>query len=103
MGGLPMQAAGDHQVEHEPEVAFETDRDPLSHPPQLAHGSSRGFRERRRRGSKKKRAGQPDALERLSDNARFERRDVGRDVRKLGAYLSSLRVPDGFRKGKFLL
>ena len=32
-----------------------------------------GFGERRRRGSKKKRAGQPDAFERQSDHARFQR------------------------------
>jgi hypothetical protein len=81
---LPMQPAGDHQVQHQPEVAFQADRDALSHPPQLPHSSSLGFRKPRRRGAKKKRAGQPDAFERPPHHARVQRHDIGRDVRQLG-------------------
>ena len=84
VGRLPMQAAGDHQVQHQPEVAIQADGDALSHSPQFAHGSSRGFREGGRGGSKKKRAGQPDAFERQAHHARFQRCDVSRDVRQFG-------------------
>ena len=84
VGRPPMQAAGDHQVQHQPEVAIQADGDALSHSPQFANGSSRGFRERRRRGSKKKRAGQPDAFKRQPHHARFERCNVSRDVRQFG-------------------
>ncbi len=43
VGSLPLQGAGDHQVQHEPEVAIQADSYSLSHSPQLAHSSSRGF------------------------------------------------------------
>jgi hypothetical protein len=93
-----MQAAGDHQVQHQPEVAIQADGDALSHSPQFAHSSSRGFRERRRRGSKKKRAGQPDAFERQPHHARFERRNVSRDVRQFGHTSPACMAPAGFAR-----
>jgi hypothetical protein len=76
-----MQAAGDHQVQHQPEVAIQADGDALSHSPQFAHSSSGGFREGWRRGSKKKRAYKPHAFERQPQYARFQRCNVSRDVR----------------------
>jgi len=64
MRGFPMQPPGDRQMQHQPQVAFQPDHDALSHPPQLAHRPSLGVRKRRRRGPKKRRAGQPHAFKR---------------------------------------
>ena len=33
-GALPVQPAGDHQVQHQPQVAVQPDRDALAQPPQ---------------------------------------------------------------------
>ena len=68
-------------------------------PPQFAHGSSLGFGERRRGGSKKKRAGQPEAFEREPDHARFERGDIGGDVRQLGHIYSGCMAAGGLARG----
>lgn len=78
-----MQPAGDHQMEHEPEISFYSDGDALADAPQFTHDAALCVRGGRLRGSKKKRACQPDALDGLADDARLERVDVGGDVRQL--------------------
>ena len=145
VGRFPMQAAGDHQVQHQhrdrlicsstpraagcplgrpaptprpcrgeaclapareeitrsqhqPEVAIQANGDTLSHSPQFAHSSSRGFRERRRGGSKKKRAYKPHAFERPPHHARFERRNVSRDIRQFGHTSPACMAPAGFAR-----
>src|ERR1019366_585923 len=82
----------------QPEAAIEANGDALSHSPQFAHSSSGGFRERRRRGSKKKWAGQPDAFERQPHHARFQRRNVSRDVRQFGHTSPACMAPAGFAR-----
>jgi len=91
-----MRAAGDHQVQHQPEGAIQADGDALSHSPQLAHSSSRGFREGRRGGSKKERAYKPDAFGRQAHHARCERCNVSRDVGRLGRTSPGRMAPAGF-------
>jgi hypothetical protein len=88
-----MQAAGDRQVQHQPEVAIQAHGDVLSHSPQLAHSSSGGFREGRRGGSKKGRAYKPDAFGRQAHHARFQRRNVSGDVGQLRAYFPQVAWP----------
>jgi len=95
---LPMQAAGDHRAQHQPEVAIQANGDALSHSPQFAHSSSRGFRERRRRGSKKKRAYKPHAFERQPHHARFQRSNVSRDVRQFGHTSPACTAPAGLAR-----
>ncbi len=78
-----MQASRNHQVQHQPKIVFHANRNALADSPQLAHGASLHFREWRRNSAKQKCAGQPHSLDRLPDDARFERADVSGDIRKL--------------------
>ena len=78
-----MQPAGDHEVQNEPEIAFDADGDSLSDSAQFANCAALCERERRLRGAKQKEACEADAFEALADDARFECADVRRDVRKL--------------------
>ena len=78
----PVQAAGNHQVQHQPEVAIHADGDALADAAQFADGAAFAVRERRFDGAQQKRAREPHALERLADDARFERADVGGDIRQ---------------------
>jgi len=84
--------------QHHPQVAIQADGDALSHSPQFAHGSSRGFRERRRGGSKKKRAYKPHAFERQPHHAPFGRRNVSRDVRQFGHTSPACMPPAGLAR-----
>jgi hypothetical protein len=60
-----VQAAGNHQVQHQPEIASYANRDPLTDPPQFAHNAAFDIRKRWLRGAKQKWARQPYVLDRL--------------------------------------
>ena len=75
-----MQPAGNHQVQHQPEIAFHSDRDSLADSPQLSHHAAFHIRNRRLRGAQQKRTGQSNVLDPLADDSRFKRRDVGSDI-----------------------
>jgi hypothetical protein len=77
-----VQPAGNHQVQHQPEIAFHSNRDSLPDSPQFAHNAALHIRNWRLRGSKQKRARQSHALDRLPDDAWFERTDVCGDIRQ---------------------
>ena len=79
-----MQSASNHQVQHQPEIAFYTDGDSLADPPQFAHGAALYIRKWRVYGSKQKRTRESNALDRLGHDAWLERTDVGGDIRQLG-------------------
>jgi hypothetical protein len=64
-----VQPAGDHQVQHQPEIAFYSNRDSLPDSPQFAHHAALHIRNGRLRGSKQKRACQSHSLDRLPDDA----------------------------------
>ena len=85
-----MEAAGDHEVEDQPEVALESDGDAFPDAPQFADLLFFGRLERRVDRAQQKRTGQTDALEGLPEDARFERFDVNRDVGQLGHFLNSV-------------
>ena len=68
----PAQAAGDHQMEHEEELALERDHDALAEP---ARGDDR---------AQEKRARQLDALERVADDACRQALAIELDVGQLG-------------------
>ena len=75
-----MQPAGNHQVQHQPEIAFHSNRDALADAPQFSHHPSFHIRYRGLHGAQQKRTGQPHLLDPLSDDARFERGDVSGDI-----------------------
>src|SRR6266849_5810311 len=71
-----------HQVQHQPEIALNSNRDSLADSPQFAHDAAFHVRNRGVRGSKQKGAGNSCSLDRLRDDARFECSDVGGEDRK---------------------
>ena len=79
---LPVQPAGDHQVEDEEEVVVEREDDALAEPRDASDHLPLDRAERRRRRSHQKRADQPNAVDRLADDPRGKRFDVDRDVRQ---------------------
>ena len=83
-GGAPVQAAGDHQVKDEPEIAVESDGDALADAAQFADGAAFGVAQRRNRRAQQKRCAKAHAFEALADNARLQRDDVCRDVGQFG-------------------
>jgi hypothetical protein len=79
-----MQPARDHQVQHEPKIALQSDGDSLSDSAQpLDPPPMRSFK-RRRGSSEQKRTCHPDAFEPLIQDARLERLEVDSDVGKFG-------------------
>jgi hypothetical protein len=49
-----MQPASNHQVQHQPQIAFYTNRDSLADSPKFTHDSALHILNRRFRGSKQK-------------------------------------------------
>jgi hypothetical protein len=77
-----MQSPGNHQMKREPEVVLDADYYALPDSPQFAHRTAFHTRQRRLRGSQQKGAVQPYVFQRLADYARFERADIGQDIRQ---------------------
>ena len=75
-----MQPSGDHQVEHQPEIAFDADCNALPNAAQFANRAALNARKWRIDGAQQEDGCQPNPLERLAEDARFERSDVGGDV-----------------------
>src|SRR6267378_5564806 len=77
-----MQAAGNHQVQNEPEIAFYSDGDSLADSAQLDDWATLDVGNWRLRGSKQKKTGQAHTLDWLREDARLECGDVGGEVGK---------------------
>src|SRR5882762_2177304 len=77
-----MQAAGNHQVQNEPEIAFYSDGDSLADSAQLDDWATLDVGNRGLRGSKQKKTGQAHTLDWLREDARLKCADVGGDVRE---------------------
>ena len=75
-----MQPSGNHQVQHQPEIAFHSNRDPLADAPQFSDEPSLHIRNRRLYGAQQKRARQSHMLDPLPDDAWFKRGDVRGDI-----------------------
>ena len=73
----PVQAAGNHQVQDQPKIILYADCNALAYTPQFADDVTFRVRNRRLRGAQEEGAGQAYAVEWLTDDARFERGDVG--------------------------
>jgi len=77
-----VQPAGNHQVQHEPEVTFYSYRDSLADSSQFAHDAAFHFDKGWLCGSKQKRARQSYSLDRLRKDAWLERCEVGGNIRQ---------------------
>ena len=89
----PAEAAGDHQVEDQKQIAFQTPHDPFAEAAEVDHPPARRRCDRRIDGAQQKGAGEADGLQRLSHDARPQGLDVDHDVRKLG-HAKSDSMPD---------
>jgi hypothetical protein len=77
-----VEAAGDHQMQHEPEIAFYSKGETLADSPEFADDAALDIGKWWLRGSKEKRAAQAHTLDWLPNDSRFKCSDVGDDVRK---------------------
>ena len=85
VAAAPVQTAGDHEMQDQPKVAVEADGDALADAAQSAvtmrpSTAAMGGSTVRRR----KRSCEANALERLAQDAGFERGDIGGDVGQFG-------------------
>jgi len=81
---LPVESAGDHQVEDQPEVIVEAYADAFAEAAEMANRFAFRASERRVRGAQQKWAGDAYSFEALPENALLERFEVNDDVGKLG-------------------
>ena len=78
--GLPMQSPRDHQVDHQPQLAIQPDRDPLADPPQLLNDTAFRIANRRLRRPQQEGAADPHMFERLTNDARGARIEISGDI-----------------------
>ena len=79
----PAQPAGDHQVQHEKKLGFETDHDALAEAAHRVDPPALGGGERRHDGAQHERADQAHAVEPLARDASVETFDIDDDVGQL--------------------
>src|SRR5438270_12360713 len=84
MGRTPVQASGDHQLQHEPEVTFKPNCDSLPNPLNSLHHTAFGTRQGRVHGPQEKWAGEADLFERLPNDAHLKRINVSRYIGQFG-------------------
>ena len=75
-----MEAAGDHEVEDEPEVALDADGDALADSAEGCDGAAFSGGEWRIDGAEEEDGGETNRKERLAEDARLKCVDVGGDV-----------------------
>ena len=80
----PAQPPGDHQVDHEEELALEADHDALAEPAQLDHAPTGEGLDRRLDRAQHEHAAQPHAVEHAPLHVSLERAQVDLDVGQLG-------------------
>src|SRR5215469_8326977 len=103
---LPVETTGDHEMEDEPDVVVEADRDTLADAAKLADSVAFDAGDRRSYRAKDECAGDADVLEGLADDALFEGGDVGGDVGQFGhrwlPLLSEKLIEENWLFGAFL-
>jgi hypothetical protein len=67
-------------VQFQPKIIFQPENNTFPDPSEFANHAALHTRQRWLRGSQEERARQSDALERLADDARFERADVSGNI-----------------------
>ncbi len=80
----PVEAARDHQVEHQVELLLEADHQALAEPAEQRHPPALGGRDGRLHRAQEERAPEPHALERLRQDAGLQALEVDGDVGQLG-------------------
>jgi hypothetical protein len=80
----PVQAAGNHQMKHNPEIVIEADGDAFADTAKFADSEAVDSGDGRLRGAEKEQASDADVVEGLVEDARFEGGEVGDDVGKFG-------------------
>src|SRR5439155_4297473 len=81
---LPLQAAGDHQVDHHEQAALEAEDEALADAAQLLNALVLACRERRLDAAEQKRAAQAHLLELAVEDPGLETLEVDGEVRVLG-------------------
>jgi len=81
--GLPVEPPGDHQVQHQEQIALEADHDALAEAREPDDTAAGRRRDRRIDRAKQERAREPHALEGRAHDPRLERLDVDGDVGQL--------------------
>src|SRR5438309_1984534 len=76
----PMQTPGDHEVQHEPKIAFDSNRNSFPDPPNFADRPPFYICQRWLRCTEQERARQAYVLNRLAQYAGFESIDVSGDI-----------------------
>ena len=79
---VPVQPPGNHQVQNEPQIAFDTDTDAFTEPPQPSDFLAFHTREWRHGGAQQKRTRDSNALQPGALNSLLESFDVNSDVRQ---------------------
>ena len=95
-----MKTAGDHQMQHHPEIACKANGDAFPDPAEFAYGLPLEGLDRGLHGTQQKGAGHACMLEPLAQNAGLERAEIGGNVGQLRhSYQLSAPVPrEGRRK-----
>ena len=83
-GGSPVQPSRDHEMQHQPQIALEADGDALADALELPHAPAARQREGRLRRAQQEGARKAHPEQRPPHDARFERGEVGGDIRQLG-------------------
>ena len=76
-----MQASGNHEMNHQPEIAFQPDRNSFSDPSYSLDGAPLHRFDRRLHRSQQEGASEPKVLKPLAHNARLQRSQVRGNVR----------------------
>ncbi len=79
-----MQASGDHQMDHQPPVAFEADRDALADALERHDAPTVKRIDRRVEGPQQERVSDARRLQARSEQALLQRLEIDRDIRQLG-------------------
>ncbi len=82
-GLAPMEASGDHEVQHKPAFVIESDGDALAQSLQVADKLTPGGLKRRTRRAQQEWTCQPDIFQPLPKNSRPQSFEIYNDVRKL--------------------
>src|SRR5882724_8139391 len=80
---MPVQAPGNHQMQHQPNPALHSNTNPLPQPPQLHNFLPLHTRHRRFHGPQQERTHNSQALQSRPDNPPLQRLDINRNVRQL--------------------
>jgi hypothetical protein len=89
-----VEAAGDHEVEREEQIALEREDDPLPEPPHRQDPPPLRRRDGRFGRAQEERAPEPDTLERRALDASGDRLDVHLDVRELRHVVNNNAMPE---------